>query len=422
MPDVDVIVIGAGLAGLQAARLLRSSGAEVVVLEARQRVGGRVLSHRFDNGQWCERAAEFIDANHTMVLDLADELGLRLLPAHVGEGKPWLDIGGRSSPVEFHHSLRDGLQRWNAVLDELAAGVDLDDIDALANSDLDRLDLGQLIRSLDLDVLTRVVVGREVRTEFMLGPDEVSQAMAAWQRRLRVVAGEGREAWRLEGGNDQLATGLAGLVGAIVQLGNEVAEVDAEEGAVVLGDGRRMVAERVIASVPLPVLGRMWPTMPVELHGIGYGVGGKVSVQLARRIWLDYGANGSVVSERAWGELWETSDCQPGDAGVLTTLLSSHDGAALASLPDTEGRIIDEIDRIFPGTKGLAGERVRTDWTNDRHSLGCYVCFGPGQMAAGWPMLRQPHGRLMLAGEHTDAYTGYMEGALRSGQRVATLG
>ena len=159
--------------------------------------------------------------------------------------------------------------------------------------------------------------------------------------------------------------------------------------------------------------------MPLELGAVGYGVGGKISVQFDRRIWRDYGSNGEVLTERAWGHLWETTDDQSGDRGVLTNLLSSHDGAAFAALPEAPDRIVAEIDRLFPGAKGLAGERVQTDWTNDPFSLGTYSCFGPGQMAAAAPFLQVAHGRLLLAGEHTDEFSGFMEGALRSGARVA---
>jgi len=127
-----------------------------------------------------------------------------------------------------------------------------------------------------------------------------------------------------------------------------------------------------------------------------------------------------VRTERGWGELWETTDGQDGDAGVLTALLSSNDGAALVALPDTVGRIVDEIDRLFPGTKGLAGERVRTDWTNDPFALGAYATFGPHQLCRAWPFLHRRYGRMVLAGEYTDRWCGYMEGALRSGARAAT--
>jgi len=101
-------------------------------------------------------------------------------------------------------------------------------------------------------------------------------------------------------------------------------------------------------------------------------------------------------------------------------LLSSHDGAALLTLPETPDRLVDEMERLFPGLRGLAGERVLTDWTNDPRCLGTYVTFGPGELLAAWDALRARYGRMVLAGEHTDGWAGSMEGALRSGRRAAT--
>ena len=423
-PRVDVVVIGAGLAGLRAATDLVAAGRQVLVLEARDRVGGRVWSHRFAGGQWCERGAEFIDANHTMVHALVAELGLELIsvsPAHHTDGRRLLDVGGRATPMSLHHTLHDELARWIEAMDVLAATVDPDaPTDGALAEMLDRGALSDFVAALQLSPLSRVVVGRELRTEHMVGPDEVSQLMAAWMKVRRRRAGEGFEARRVRGGNDQLAMGLAAPLGERVRLEAPVLDIDATSGAVTLTDRTVVMADEIVATAPLPVLGRIWAEMPGPLAAVGYGIGGKVSIHTSRRIWHDYGRSGSVLTDRAWGEMWDTSEHQPGDGGVLTALLSSHDGAALASLPDTADRVVAEAERIFPGLKGLVVEKVQTDWTHDPYSLGCYATYGPHQMLAAWPLLRRRYGRLRLAGEHTDGFSGYMEGALRSGARVAT--
>jgi monoamine oxidase len=277
--------------------------------------------------------------------------------------------------------------------------------------------LGDLLHELGLSVIARVVIGRDIRTEYMLPPEEVSQRFAA-QVAANQVLGQ-RERHRVVGGNDQLATGLAARLGDRVRLQTSVREIHADAGEVTMSDGNVLRAGAVVAAVPLPVLSRLWPDMPLELGAVGYGVGAKISVQFSRRIWLDYGRNGLVLSDRAWGHLWETTDDQSGDTGVLTNLMASHDGAAFAAMPESTDRIVQEIERIYPGAKGLAGERVHTDWTNDPYSLGCYSCFGPGQWSASQGPLHATHGRLWLAGEHADGHAGFMEGALRSGAGVA---
>ncbi|MEY4606949.1 MAG: hypothetical protein RLY45_1709 [Actinomycetota bacterium] len=408
---VDVVVIGAGLAGLRCAVDLASQGLDVVVVEARHRVGGRVWSHRFANGQVCERGAEFVDGHHAAVLGLAAELGLGISDrvSDVDLDGTLVDAGGRAVPMRLHATLADDVARWDHALHSLDPLTAPDDAS-----------LAVLIASLGLSAVSQLVVGRDVRTEFMLPPEEISQRFAAHVT-AQQAAGR-REVHRIVGGNDQLATGLARLcsaAGGRIMLGAPVAAVDADRGRVRLVAGEVLEARAVVAAVPVPVLARLWPDIPPDLAALGYGIGGKISIQFSRRLWRDLGRSGTVLSDRRWGHLWETTDDQEGDAGVLTNLLASHDGASFAALPEAPEQLLAEIDRLFPGARGLAGERVHTDWTNDPHSLGCYVCAGPGQWVTARQAMAEPSGRLWIAGEHEDEFTGYMEGALRSGRRTA---
>jgi monoamine oxidase len=407
-PRTEVVVVGAGLAGLRCATDLVRSGFDVVVLESRDRVGGRVWSHTFDDGQVAERGAEFIDGTHTEVVALARELGLTLSTraAGVDSSATLVDAGGRPVPMHLHASLEGDLARWEAALATLRPSDEFEDST-----------LSDLMASLGLSVMARVVIGRDVRTEFMLPPESVSQRFAAQVAARRDA--RTNEIHRVVGGNDQLAERLAERLADRVRLSSPVGQIRAADGVVALVDGTELAADAVVAAIPLPALSRVWADIPPELAAVGYGIGGKISVQFRRRLWLDYGRNGTVLSDRSWGHLWETTDDQAGDAGVLTALLASHDGASFAALPEAPDQLVREIDRIFPGAKGLAGERVHTDWTDDPWSLGAYSCFGPGQWKAAQHALRVAHGRLWLAGEHADEHAGFMEGAVRSGARVA---
>lgn len=403
----DVIVIGAGLAGLRAAADLAANGADVMVLEARDRVGGRVWSHQFADGQIAERGAEFIDGSHSQVLALADQLGLQLTSRDnaLDPQATLVDAAGRAVPYHLHASLADDWARWEAALAELRP-----------TDEFESGNLQSLIDGLGASAISRLVIGREVRTEYMLPPNEVGQRFAAQLATVQVPAE--RERHRIVGGNDLLARGLAAKLGDRVRLSTPVRSID-EDGAVELDGGHLLQADAVVAAVPLPVLGRLWRQMPGELGAVSYGVGGKISIQFGRRVWRDYGRNGTVLSDRQWGHLWETTDDQSGDAGILTNLAASHDGAAFVALPESVDRVLAEIERLFPGAKGHAGQRVRTDWTDDPWTLGCYACFGPGQWAAAQPALHATYGSLWLAGEHADGHAGFMEGALRSGARAA---
>ncbi len=424
---VDVVVVGAGLAGLRAATDLVAAGSSVIVLEARDRVGGRVFSHRFADGQWCERGAEFVDASHTDVLALAASLGLGLtaVPSQRDDPARLIDVGGRANPLSWFPSVIAERDRWHTALSALGATIDPDTPIAGPHAlELDRRTAGDLLDEVGLSAMARLVIGRELRTEFMVPPGEISLLHAAWMAHRSDEAGGGRESIRIEGGNDQLATGLAAQLaaaGVTVRLNSIVTRIDVLDGVVALADGAAWRAKRVVLAVPPPVAGRIHitPPLPTEAMAISMGVGAKVSVQVARRAWLDDGYDGSVLSDRAYGQLWETTDGQPGDRGVLTALLSSRDGAALGVLPDLDDRIRREIRRLFPTTVGLLGDSITTDWTNDPWSLGCYVAFAPGELTNSWATLQEPIGRIHLAGEHTDGFAGFMEGALRSGRRAA---
>lgn len=423
-----IVIVGAGLAGLACADALTSiTGVDVAVYEARSRVGGRVFTRREGfGGQLAEGGGEYVNADHREVLTLAARLDIATEPARPNAGRALVDAAGRLAPVDAWDEaskgkLRADLQAWDDAVDGMATRVDPED-PLRTGVALDRQSAADLLHELELSALARLIVGRYLRTEYMVPPEDVSLLQVAWDRARELRCGqEGWKAHRLRGGADQLATGLAAGLGDAVHLDTPVTAI--EPNAVRLADGSVERADAVVAAVPLPALARIGvtPALPAEVLDVGYGEGGKVSVQIARRLWRDLQRSGSVVSDRACGEVWEATSAQPGDAGILTALLSSHDGSALLALPDVVARVTAEIERAFPGAAGLAGAAAVTDWTNDGWSLGTYATFAPGQLTRSWPALRRPHGTLVLAGEHTDPFAGFMEGALRSGRRAASL-
>lgn len=225
----------------------------------------------------------------------------------------------------------------------------------------------------------------------MLPPNEVGQRFAAQLATVQVPAE--RERHRIVGGNDLLARGLAAKLGIVCgcprQCGRSTKTVRSSwTGGICSRQMRWWPRRRCRCSVACggrcPANSARCPTASAARSA---------SNSVAESSWRDYGRNGTVLSDRQWGHLWETTDDQSGDAGILTNLAASHARCRVVALPESVDRVLAEIERLFPGAKGHAGQRVRTDWTDDPWTLGCYACFGPGQWAAAQPRCTPPTAR-----------------------------
>jgi monoamine oxidase len=427
--------------------VLQDAGVEVTVLEARDRVGGRVHTHRheFVSGQYGEGGAEWVSTTHHEVIQLAAELGVVLNAAHPANEDTWLlDAAGRIARYALWDKASQGqittdVARWRSACDALAAQLDpVDPAASAVAAGLDGKHAGSLMSELDLHSVARLIVGRMLRTEFMVNPTQISQAHLAWMRLLENEAGLGYEAFRVARGSDSLTYGLAERVGDRIRLSSPVSAIRALGAGVSvtmnpgwrvptangfemqLGPTETLGADAVIVAIPLPVLSRIYldPPLPEGLVA-SYGIGGKVSVQFDKRAWQNVDSVGSVLSDRSYGEMWETSQADGAAEGVLTALLSSDDSATILNFPDAADRVAKEMTRLFPDLAGLGGARSLSDWSNDPQSLGTYAAFAPGEMTRLLPLLRADYGRIVLAGEHTDRFAGFMEGAIRSGLSAA---
>lgn len=151
----------------------------------------------------------------------------------------------------------------------------------------------------------------------------------------------------------------------------------------------------------------------------------KVSTEYRSRFWRREGLSGFTISDLPFGIAWDSTDSMPGGAGrpgVLTQFVTG-DAARAGASQASSARIRAfqrQLDVVYPeGVAERTGVATTVAWADERYTGGGYAVYGPGQMTRFWPLLRQPHGRLWFAGEHTEALAGYMESAVRSGHRVA---
>jgi monoamine oxidase len=393
---VRVAVVGAGLAGLSAADELRLAGHEVVVVEARDRVGGRVWSRELPNGAVIEMGAEFILPGNTYVRELADRLGLGLCD----KGMRY----GRREPRGAGDLSAEALDGAIGAVDEALA----------RDPELGRLPSSQLLARLEIDAAAR---------EVLLGRVEISAASPARDvpaASLAVVAHVDDEpAPSVAGGNQGLATSLARPLGAAIRLGAPAQRIAwGEDGVTVGTDGDEVAADACVVAVPATLVGEIAfePTLPRSVADaasrVEYGHAAKLFVPLAKRP-----AAGAVMSvpERYW--TWTST----GADGAVQPVLNAFAGSApaLARLDVSKGpeRWLASVGELRPELDFDSAGAVLSTWSDDPWVRGAYSLLPSAEIA---DVLAEPVGPLAFAGEHAGGeFAGLMEGALRSGRRAA---
>ena len=443
--DRRVLVVGAGLAGLTAALDLVDAGWEVLVLEARDRVGGRVHTIRgeaFTKGLHAEAGGESIDVDHTDLLDLLDEFDLRTEDRPANKVLDGLTSwnGRRQTTAEFVAG-RDGkvgadYERFYAALEELASEIDPEHPETLDGAeDLDQQSLADFVDGLDLVPEARFLVDADNRGGFNAEAEDVSLLFVAQQWAVgEEIGDEGEEAMRISGGNDRLPQAMADELGDAVVLRAPVTKVvHDEKGVTVTAGGAAYDGAWLVLACPFMPLRAVAfePKLPDDvataIDGLDLGHAAKVTIQYNNRRWEndDSGAtSGFTLTDKPFGIAWSSTDSygDPEGAGLLTAFLTG-DGAETAEAQTDAERIAsirDQFDEVYPGLADEeSGGQATIAWVKERYTGGGYAVPHPGQMAAFWPVIRSGTGRIRFAGEHTEALAGYMESAVRSGHRIA---
>lgn len=401
-----VIVVGAGIAGLAAATDARAAGWDVVVLEASERVGGRIHTLRgFAGGQVAEAGGEFLDAGHTVMRGYARRLGLELddLYAAGSDHPGCLYFDGRRRRDRGVYDRAE--ERFYAAVGR-ARGPDRP-----AAAVLDAMTLRPGARR----YLEHAVIRDDYTVEAgSLSVDFINGSADA--------TGGQEERFRVRGGNDQIPRALADPLGSGVQLGARVTAIAVDGASVVVSAGdARFRGDACILAAPLPALREIafTPALPAALARaiaqLQYGTGTKVALQYAGRPWRAQGFNGDTLTDLPVSSAWEATDAQRGPRGILLAYTVGAPGAAFVALSD-DARIAaaaGDVARIYPGATPIGAQTVAWEHT--------YAAYAPGQFSVFHAVLRRPLRRLILAGEHTSDLTAYMEGAARSGRRAARL-
>jgi monoamine oxidase len=430
-PKGSVVVVGAGLAGLMAGWELDKRGWDVTVVEARDRVGGRVWTLRspFRAGQFAEMGGEFIDTTHTTMRGLAGHFDLSLGEAqdYEGDGVGYVD-GERFNEEDFFDEVSGEFDRFAGLVEELAAPVDLADPAASA-PELDKRTVADLLDDEGFEGDARDRIEWELVAEYTVGSDALSQLFLACGYKVAENLPEGgQERFRVDGGNDQIPKAIAEELGEAVVLEAPATRVSQTgSGVIVVAGGDSYKADYAVVAAPLPPLREVefTPALPAAIAGaieeLGYGTGAKTPLQFASRFWSeDDEAGDTYAPDSIVFDTWDETVIEDGDPGILMVYSVGDAGAELGRLGPRPriARVEAEIREIYPNADEIVGSTTAC-WQNEPYNGGTYSAFGVGQVTRFWKPLRRPAGRVYFAGEHTADYTYYMEGAARSGVRAA---
>jgi monoamine oxidase len=430
-------VVGAGLAGLSAARELVDHGKTCLVLEARDRVGGRVHTIRnpFADGLHGEAGAEYINGEHAYTQRLMRRYGL--LNGRAPTAPRLYAIDGRRavgrSVAVLGPDVAADLRRLGRRTAALGRRVPDPHMPWLAPEavELDRRSVRDWLDELDLSPATLTYLSVWHRLDYSVEHDKISLLQFARDDRLyRSVTGQ--SVGRPADGMDALPRAMANDLGSRICLRARVCEVRQDDGRVAIvyeQDDRTLEcqAERAIIAVPAAALGniRFNPELTENqaraFRQLRYGTVVKVLMQFQRRFWLSNQRLRGVMTDLPFMSAWDATRDQPGERGILGTYTAGGNGRCLAGMTDDE-RIqwcLSQLDQIFPEASNLFEVGYSAVWDRDPLTLGTYSYYAPGQMTALAQHLAEPAGRVHFAGEHTDAWQATMNGAISSGIRAA---
>jgi monoamine oxidase len=428
LSNVRVIVAGAGLAGLAAARALEAYGADVTVLEARSRIGGRVWTIRDAFGrQQAEAGADFIESEQRALLDLARSVGLRPVPiVRRGFGFYGTDARGRLAI----HPVEGGFRAMTAPLASLVRDYRLAEMrwDSAIARALARKSVAEWLQEIRAaDWIRRRFRG--LRGLFLADPEDLS-LLALVDFFSGGAFGDGAT-YRLEAGNDRLPAELARRLRGQVWRSRILRRVRRTGRRLVVSieepSGRKeMTADFLVVTLPAPLLRDVVfePALPDAqrdaIRHLRYGAATRVLVQFARRFWVKRGRPDMFGSDLPTGAVWDGNEQQKGPAGILSLLAgggASRDLGAILRSAGMDG-LVARLAWLGRPAQVLASRTIV--WEDDPWARGGYAYFDPAFDPTWREALARPAGRVLFAGEHTSLrWQGYMNGAVESGQRAA---
>ncbi len=461
VPTRQVVVVGAGLAGLCAAYELKALGYDVTVYEARDRVGGRV--HSFtnfvkgpatkghpDKPRAVEGGGELIGRNHPLWCGYAKKFKLHFSDTEDYGNSP-VRVDGHTLSFEECGTLADGMDEYFEKLNRRAESI-LDPYEPWTNPNarsLDKMSLGRWLGSVK-GKAKKTGMARKAVEQQLTADNGLVAGKQSLLGVLAMIKGHGvdrywsdTELYRCIGGNDQLAKKFRDALGTrAVHMSTRVSAVSGNFGAVTLQLERLYRNQRkrarskktfrccdVILAVPPSIL-RQIKSENADLQKqlrkaphIGSNV--KFLLGLKRRLWQDFASSPTLTDSRGPADMtWETTEALKTPSFALVSFSGATHAQKIVDLPSDQARYRDylkQLEIVYPGIHKLISAKKFINWPKEKFSRGSYYFPRTGEVLRWGPFWKNGYGGwLHFAGEHTSyAFMGYMEGALSSGYRLA---
>jgi monoamine oxidase len=441
-----VIVLGGGIAGLVAAHELVRAGHDPLVLEAQNRVGGRVytLRDRFAPGLYAEAGAMRIPRVHDLTLGYCERFGLKLRPFVMSNPKGLVFCGGERMTAAQAAAEQD---RLPFALADHERGRSLDDIWVAATQDLrdilaregeagwdtirSQVDQYSLREFLELKGFSEGAIEMYGVMNFVES-DMNNSVMEV----LREDLGEAfLDMQEIAGGSDRLAYGFYDELEGRIRLGAEVRAVAQDESSVTvhyrtLAGEFSETGDHAVCALPFSVLRTveaLTPFSPAKqkaIRQLNYSDSTKILFQVRRRFWEaeDGILGGATVTDLPVRRLNYPSPDPETERGILLASYTWGQDASRWAAMDPESRIeqaLDDVAQIHPSVRENFEVGASHSWYDDPFAGGAFALFSPGQQSLLQPDIVAPEGRIHFAGEHTSLHHAWIQGALESGIRAA---
>ena len=441
--ETEVCVIGAGFAGLAAARELTAAGRDVIVVEARDRVGGRVWNREMSDGTVVSAGGTWLGKGQDRMFALCQDLGMATYP-QFEDGEVLLDIDGTQ------HRYR-GLMPRIGLIHVAALGLGLWRLNRLARrlpintpwrapgaGRLDALTLSEWVSN-PANVPSKkaqAILLAGLSTFFCVNPAEVSllgsMVLAAGGGGFDYYADtKNTETHLIDGGSPELARKMAGALGERVRLSRPARAIRQSNGSIeVEADGLRVKARRAVLATPPSVATKIDfdpPLPPAQAHLLRRYVPGaviKTIISYDEPFWRTDGLTGETVAPASPVPITIDQSPRSASPGVLTSFAIGPKALRLASLAPEERRAewLKELAKRLGPKARTPSAYLETDWSAEPWSLGGMIGhLPPGALTSYGPAIRRPAGHVHWAAtEWATTMHGLMEGAVRSGEHTAS--